>query len=264
MIKKILIASVAIVLLSCSRDSDSPSDTAPILIKKINYLSNTGSVEGSMNFTYNGDKIIKLETSDGEEKVEYTYTGDDISKTINYVNNNITEINEYFYTGGKLTSQKITNAIEPNLNQTITYNYVNDNLVKYSEIRGYSSNNGVVTLHTTSYEVYLSNGNLNKIISTSANSGTITETYSYDDKNNIFKNVKGFIKIMMFDADGEYGLNNLKNSTRSQSLSGTNLTSSLTKTYTYNSNNFPTKMTSSFVSNTFPSETNYESYEYNK
>lgn len=264
MIKKILIASIAIVLMSCSRDSDSPSDTTPILIKKINYLSNTGSVEGSMNFTYNEDKIVKLETSDGEEKVEYTYTGDDISKTIYYINNNITEINEYYYTGGKLTSRKITNATDSNYNETITYNYVNDNLVKYNMVTGYSISNGVVTLYRTNYDVYLSNGNLNKIVSTSTNSGTTTETYSYDNKNNLYKNIKGYLKIMLFDIDGGYGLNNLTSSTRSQSLSGTNLTSSLTNTYTYNSNNFPTKMTSSFVSNSFPSETNYESYEYNK
>ena len=76
-----------------------------------------------MNYTYTGDKIIKMDTSDGEEKVEFTYSGDEISKSIEYINNQIHEINEFFYTNGKLTSQKVTESSAPiPYNFTINYN----------------------------------------------------------------------------------------------------------------------------------------------
>lgn len=129
-----------------------------------------------------------METSDGEEKVEFTYNVDEISKSVTYLDNQIREINEFFYTNGKLTSQKVTKSYSAHTYSfTINYDYVNENYVKYTRVTGYTTNtSGAVTYSTTSYEAFISNGNLNKIISKSTSSGT--NNYTYDDKNHPYKN----------------------------------------------------------------------------
>ena len=219
-----------------------------------------------MNYTYTGDKIIKMDTSDGEEKVEFTYSGDEISKSIEYINNQIHEINEFFYTNGKLTSQKVTESSAPiPYNFTINYNYINYNYVKYTRVTGYctSSTTGIVTYFSTNYEAFISNGNLNKIITQSTNGGTVT--YTYDDKNSRYKNIRGYAKALMFDSlSGENALNNLTKRTMSQVVNGTTNIGSVSSTYTYNSNNFPTKITTLSTSNNTPSQTSGAILEYNK
>lgn len=264
----LLISSLFIGCSSNDDDEVTPEDTTPILLTKENYLAANGTIEGTMNYTYNGDKIVKMETSDGEEKVEFTYNGDEISKSIEYVDNQIHEINEFFYTNGKLTSQKVTESYAPiPYSFTINYNYVNDNYVKFTRVTGYSvsSTTGVVTYSSTNYEAFLSNGNLNKIISQSTSSGTSTYTYTYDDKNNRYKNIRGYTKALLFDSiDGENGLNNLTKRSRSQILNGTNNLSGESNIYIYNSNNFPTKITTSYTSNSVPPGTYSNTFEYNK
>lgn len=260
---------IASLFIGCSSNDDevTSEDTTPILLVKENFLATNGTVEGSMNYTYNGDKIVKMETSDGEEKVEFTYNGDEISKSITYLENQISEINEFFYSNGKLTSQKVTNSSAPvPYNYTINYDYVNENYVKYKRVTGYNINSsGVVSYSSTNYEAFISNGNLNKLIITSTSSGTTTYTLAYDDKNNPFRNVRGYAKAMIFDAyDGTSSINNVTKLGISQVLSGNNYISNELSTYTYNSNNFPTKLTTSYTSNTYPSQTRNETFEYNK
>lgn len=265
---QILLISSLFIGCSSSDDETTPEDTTPILLVKEHYLAANGTPDGSMNYTYNGDKIVKMETSDGEEKVEFTYNGDDISKSITYLDNKISEINEFFYTNGKLTSQKVINSSAPiPYNFTINYNYVNDNYVKFTRVTGYtlSSTTGVVTYTSTNYEAFLSNGNLNKMITQSTSSGTSTYTYTYDDKNSRFKNIRGYAKALIFDsADGGKGINNLVKRSRSQVLNGTTYTSGESNTYSYNSNNFPTKINTSYTSSTTPSESFSSTFEYNR
>lgn len=269
MLKKITLASFAVVLLSCGRDSDNvETNTAPILVTKENHILSNGVLESYLTYTYNGDKIVKTESSDGEEKVEFTYNGDEISKSIIYLNDKITQINEYFYTNGKLTSQKVTESRGPiPYSFIINYNYINDNHVKFTRVTGYSSNSSnIITSYSyTDYDVFLSNGNLNNTVENSTSGGTVTHTYTYDDKNNPYKNIKGYIKAMMFSSiDGDYGMNNLTKENIDSSHYTANTSNIYTYIYTYNSNNFPTKIATAFTSNVFPNNTHTITFEYNK
>ncbi|WP_447951432.1 hypothetical protein [Chryseobacterium koreense] len=259
----------SILIIGCSRTNDegTPPDTTPVLVTKINYLAADGSTAGSMNFTYSGDKIVKAEDSDGSEKIEYTYTGEDLSKSVRYVDGKINSIEEYSYANGKLTSQKVTESYSPHTYTfTINYEYVNDNYVKYSRIIGYTTNpTGGITYNYANYEAFLSNGKLNKLISTSSSSGTTTYTYTYDDKNSPYRNIKGFTKAMLFDSsDAEISQSNLTKSNMSQVWGTSTYSSSRTMNYTYNSNSYPTKRTTSSTSSSSPSTTFSVTFEYNK
>jgi|SRR6218665_85755 len=265
---QILLISSLFIGCSSNEDDVTPEDTTPILLVKENFLATNGTVEGSMNYTYNGDKIVKMETSDGEEKVEFTYNGDEISKSITYLDNQIREINEFFYTNGKLTSQKVTNSSAPvPYNFTINYDYINDNYVKYTRVTGYSTNNsGVITYSKTNYEAFISNGNLNKIISQSTSSGTTTYNYTYDDKNHPYKNIRGYAKAMIFDSTNSdlSSINNLKKRTYNQLVLGTVYTGTTTNTLTYNTNNFPSKITTVDSGSGHPTYSYTTTFEYNK
>lgn len=267
---QILLISGLFVSCSSSNDDEVMTEpTTPILLVKQNYLAANGTVEGSMNYTYNGDKIVKMETSDGNEKVEFTYNGDEISKSINYVDNQIRQINEFFYTNGKLTSQKVTESYSPHTyNYTINYDYVNENYVKYTRVTSYTTNSstGAITYSTTDYEAFISNGNLNKIISKSTNSGTTTYNYTYDDKNNPCKNIRGYTKAMIFDSTNSdlSSINNLTKRTYNQLLLNTEYTGTTTKTLTYNSNNFPSKIVTVENNSNVPTQSYIDTFEYNK
>ncbi|KMQ72345.1 hypothetical protein [Chryseobacterium koreense] len=257
-------------IISCSRTNDEvtpPEDTTPVLVTKINFLEADGTTAGSMNFTYSGDKIVKAESSDGSEKIEYTYTGDDLSKSVEYINSKINSISEFSYTNGKLTSQKVIESYSPHTyTYTINYEYVNDNYVKYSRIIGYTTSpGGVITYNSANYDAFLSNGKLNKLVSTSSSSGTTTYTYTYDDKNSPYRNIKGFTKAMLFDSsDAEINQSNLTKRNSSQVIGTSTYTNSSTMNYTYNANNYPTKSTTSFTSSSSPSITYSQTFEYNK
>lgn len=262
---------ISLLFIGCSSSNDdevTPEDTTPILVTKQNYLAENGSIEGSMNYIYNGDKIVKMETSDGEERVEFTYNGDEISKSVTYLDNQIHEINEFFYTNGKLTSQKVTESYSAHTyNFTINYDYVNENYVKYTRVTGYTTNtSGAVTYSTTSYEAFISNGNLNKIISKSTSSGTTTYNYTYDDKNHPYKNIRGYAKAMIFDSTNSdlSSINNLTKRTYNQSLLNTEYSGNITKTITYTANNFPSKIVTSEKNNNLPTQSYTDTFEYNK
>jgi hypothetical protein len=264
----LLIASLFIGCSSSNDDDLTTEDTTPLLVTKQNYLSADGTYDGSMNYSYDGDKIVKMETSDGEEKVEFTYKGDEISKSVTYLNNQIREINEFLYTNGKLTSQKVTESYSAHTyNFTINYDYVNDNYVKYTRVTGYSTNSsGVITYSTTNYEAFISNGNLNKIISKSTSSGTTTYNYTYDDKNNPYKNIRGYAKAMIFDTTNSdlSSINNLTKRTYNQSLLNTEYSGTITKAITYTGNNFPSKIVTVEKNNNLPTQSYIDTFEYNK
>ncbi|MPS74572.1 MAG: hypothetical protein E2590_15675 [Chryseobacterium sp.] len=252
--------------ISCSsndNDEITPEDITPILPVKITETTKSGNTY-YLTMKYDGDKIIESNDEDGSKTV-YTYNGNNIVKSVEYdKNSNIVYTQEFAYNNDRLSSEKITDTHMGTLSYTINYNYVNDNTVKYKllESSTYNSSTGTFSnFKYTDYETTLVNGNVSKIKRTLSSGMVINRTYIYDNKNNPFSNIKGFVKINLLTSyDGDYGVNNLTKLTSSSTDSYFNYTN--TTSYEYNSNNYPVKQLTNYTDNSNGSSTTV--YQYNK
>ncbi|RYZ76647.1 MAG: hypothetical protein EOP06_31095, partial [Proteobacteria bacterium] len=79
--KKLLFGMSALLVLfsSCggNDDENSSNNSGVVLLKKTVEIGPEG--EFISNATYNGTKLVKIQTNDGE-RIEFTYTGDNITQ----------------------------------------------------------------------------------------------------------------------------------------------------------------------------------------
>ncbi len=278
--KTLLLALCSGLVLSCSSDNntyDITSSEEVILPLKLVEQSGTDAEES--NIKYNGSKIFEFTKSSGEEKSMFQYDGDYISKILTYNKEGQQDMTQAFtYNNGKITSKTVTeisNMGLPNQNtyvSTSTYQWVDTNHIIQTINH---STNGTPSSSSTTVDYYFSNGNLVKKIriSTSGNLSNKSEfNFSYDNKSNPWKNIKGMAALL----DSDFALYNLNNLTKSEEIatysnSGTIVsTSSYVTTYTneYNSNNYLTKQvyktTKTVNGSTTISGENIKSFTYNK
>lgn len=111
--------------------------------------------------------------------------------------------------------------------------------------------------------ILLINGQIIKIVK-DFSYNISTTNYTYDSKNGIFKNVKGFSNAVLglYDFFGssitQNNFDKIESTTSSKSGSYNNSTS-YKHTYEYNANNYPTKITTEYKYNS----TSSSSYTYN-
>jgi hypothetical protein len=254
--KKIFILSLSLVtlLISCKKNDDSPvTPTASILPKK---LINDSTGETFL-FTYEGNKL--KESNSDSYKAVYKYTGNLITAIYEYKNDKLTDSSNFTYENDKL------------IKKVFTYSYISNNQSYTTKSKAVYTNNadgtigerffsidkttGEETLETNPNNVLtFANGNLAKIesvniISYTDNNGNpllitykYANVYEYDSKNNAFKNVLGYNKLIR-ETDGSFlSINNiLKTTITSSSIpdQGNNYTTASTNTYEYNANNYP-------------------------
>lgn len=240
--KYLYIIILSIVIISCSKSDNTPTQSEnTTLLKKM--------ISGNqvINLSYNGFKLKELTFDGFSGKEIYTYDGDLITE-IKYVipaTNKIEYTESYTYQNNILKT--FINNTERNSNKTI-YTYTNnqDGTVSYIKkdidkitlvetLRG----NGTLTflsgvvIKDELFDVnYPNNSNV-------LSAGSI---YEYDNKNSFLKNIIGLNKI--YGDKSTYGIFNLlKNYQFTKSLQNGVITSGNnnpeTRTYTYNSNNFP-------------------------
>ncbi|KGO94264.1 hypothetical protein [Flavobacterium subsaxonicum] len=236
--KKIFtLAAIALfTLASCSDDDATSTTTNPeeslVFVKK---TIETDSFDGSVittTYTYTGNKLVSAESSDGTTEVR------------SYDNNNHLVAIEYNDEGYIKKEEFVYNSA----GQLITY-YWKIMYEDYAEKTTftYNANGTISTLETwgdlTSQTdvdgtglITLSNGNIIQHAFTSSY-GTEVNNFTYDDKNNPFRNVLGQDAINL--TIPEDGVNNILTSVDE----GNN---NFTNTYTYNSNNYPTVNVLSF------------------
>ena len=221
--KLILILSIALLLNSCSSDSNSndPASTDVLLLKTItdddgditffNYNGNKlASITNSTNdifqtFTYNGNLIIKMELQSPDPTIVGT------SFNFNYSNNILTS--QTIYSGNFL-------------NNTFTYTYNPDGSVTvlsdYSMSKRYFSQGNCIK------EEYYET-NFNNVMTL-----VRTQTFTYDNKNFYFKSQAGY-----------YGTSNglggsLNNEIGSITKNASGVTTRVTNiVYEYNSQDYP-------------------------
>lgn len=247
--KKILLfASIFALIISCRNDDDTNETTdtsVPILPIKMTFDDEIATIK------YDGSKILNI-TSDvnSGNKIIFTYNGDVITNVKHYYDNKLEVETNYTYSNGKLVSESTLDNF--NMQTSYTYTYVNDNSVKAIKKVSYTNNEYTLNLTYT-----LSNGNVTSYTGSGSGisngaSTTYKETgsFTYSDKNAIFKNVKGFDKIILNGDNNNYDiLSSIKNNIliykvqfnhNSTNLSGNGWTY-YKITPTYNNENYPIK-----------------------
>lgn len=226
--KKIILflGFVAISLASCSSDSDSSDGgSGGVLVKKIVYTSITDEYSETVDYTYNGNKLVKGVYDYGAEEI-YTYSGNLITKIELFEDGEVTYSETFTYDGsGRLLTYL---AEEGPFTESETFTYNANGTVTCSGSSG---------LSTYTFE----NNELKQIARTT---GEIYE-YTYDGKNSPFRNVTGYDKIAhVAHGDHEFFGRNQNISTIQET---TGDVAYMTNTMTYNANNYPLTVNSTAI-----------------
>lgn len=234
-------------LISCTDDDNNKNDQSSdsmILPKKISYTDSPESTDTyDIIITYDGNKILKTESTTEDIVTEYSYTGNLITKVVTTDGNNNVSTNTKTYTSdNKLSSETTTYynpSEEPNdTKYTSNYTHNSDGTI-FIENLIYNLNDNPVTKDINEL-LTVSNG---KIIE--RNYGGNMLKYEYDNKNSIFKNVLGFDKLYISsnidDIIGYYL--NLNNSTTNNITKHTTPLYIHTYNYIYNEKGFPIEIT---------------------
>jgi hypothetical protein len=256
--KLVLILSILLTTLSCTKDDASQNQDSSVLPKRIIRADSYGSLEFSI--IYDGNKIKEITNIEGRKSI-YTYTNDLITNVTTYEGKLISGINDYFYENGKIKSAVNTfysiksNTSTPDYKSRINYTTNADGTI-LEETYSIDLITGVETKTADNITYTFTNGNLTKSISLNSNtyfngSQNVTNvykkilTYEYDNYKNPINNILGLNKIAY---DETLSSNNiLKETTTSESTTnGVANTPTTTPTIinyilTYNANNFLTE-----------------------
>ncbi len=229
--KKLTMAfSVLVMILSSCSSSDESVNTPPIsssvLVKKEIVEDEDGDYTAL--YTYNGNKIVKTTNSDDTSEV-FTYTGDLITKLEYFTETTLDQKDTFTYNAeNKLTTHlRLDYVVEWGTKETYVYN--SDGTISVTEYIGDLTSQ--TQLSSTS-KIYFTNGEISKIEVFEGGIKTRTITYTYDVKNNPYKNITGFDKLGIIFEEGI-----------SHNLLTENDTDTaddpVTYEYIYNSNNYP-------------------------
>lgn len=228
---------VIITLFSCSKSDNSEQITDPtidpntVLLKKMIVSQGTQTITTDIN--YNGYKIVGSTSSDGSSII-FTYTGNLITKIEYYTGSTLSQKDTYVYNA----NGKIETFVQLEYTTTPTsgygakeeYVYNSDGTTSYSHYTG-----NLVSQNTLSYtgKIFYINGEVSKIEKYQG-SNTSVINYTYDTKNNIFKNVLGYGATTVANGHPTGILNNLLTETNPS-----NSNSTVSYSYTYNLSDFP-------------------------
>ena len=192
--KIVLLASLTLIFASCGRSNDNTNEIIVDPPKEVLTLpTKVSGSYGVRTIKYDGNKFYEIMMSD--LKMVFEYTGDLITKITSYDSKGIKiQTVDLVYSNGKLTN---VSSHEGNDKYTYVFSYPDANTINTTKIR----NNGT-SLYRDEESYVLKNGNViseemlyylnDKLY------GKINVAYTYDDKNNVFKNVLGFDKAKMY------------------------------------------------------------------
>jgi hypothetical protein len=196
-----LLPFFTVFLSSCSSDeSQQASSSGPLVKTMVIDNANPSDEDFNLTFVYSGNKLKSVKDS-GVLIEQYVYTGEKLTR-INYPADGLYTTIEY-NTAGQVVS---FDEVDPDFNEVaryeITYSGNNFTRIKYSgEI------NAILELEYIEVCTVV-NGNVTQITRTNS-FGSSSESYSYDTKNNPFKNCSNFNVFQMIDADIEGNANNI-------------------------------------------------------
>jgi hypothetical protein len=239
-----LLGFAFLVLSSCSSDNDESSNLSnPILVKEI-AVNDEGKIYINTN-TYDGNKIKSI-TSQRGYVMNYTYTGDVITKTEDIdFQRGVTSVYEYTYKDGKLFSVLKSVVydyyLKPQYENLKKYTHNEDGTVSYQFYKVNAVTGAEEGFGEISGKLTFKNGN---IVREDWSDGSYI--YEYDNKNSIYKNVLGFNLLLNTDSSP----NNLL---KSISIYNNYVNEPVIYQYEYNSDNYPVKLNAGVINGmTFP------------
>ena len=228
----------AFIFTSCSSDDDSstptPTPSSSVLVKKEIETYSDGT-STTYNYTYNGNKIVKISDTDGSVS-NFTYTGDLITKVETFEDDLLAYRETYQYNSANKLTKYVDLEIESGYANRILYTHNADGSISYTSY--VDDPDGESNFYMDG--IYTSSSYLENVIpGGSLPNYSETFTSTYDDKNNPYKNILGYGNMNFADTREGYSLNNnavMIMKTNSQNNS--NITSSAS-TFTYNAANYP-------------------------
>ena len=231
----------------CSSDGTTENNTSDVQLQNVPtqitetiYYGGTSETK-TTKFNYSNGKLVNLENIAEGRKTTITYNGDKPIKFSLYVNGSLYKEQLITYNGDKIVS------VADNQNQEKTeFYYTNDvlDLVTHSQFSGGNWS-------TTSTDKYFfSNSNLIKKYRTTyyPSTSTIKIEYEYDTKNNPFKNLNKYLKMLLEYETVELGnLNNATSAKYYATVSSTTPDSNRNFVNTYNSSDYPTTIVKNFT-----------------
>ncbi len=248
--KKLALAFSALLLIlsSCSSSDSSSSSTTDVLPKKSIYTDDDGTY--TTLFTYNGNKIVTA-ISDDDTSIEFTYTGDLITKIEYFEGSTLDQTDTYTYNSSNQLVTFLRITYLDDYGDRTTYVYNSDGTISFTDYSGDSTSQTMVDRNG---KIFFENNELVKTEFYIGSSSTLfnTLTYTYDTKNNPFKNVTGFDKTG-YDEGYTQGVNR-----NILTILGTAFNSDdATYDYTYNSSNYPTNVLETFTFSGMTTSTQY-------
>lgn len=184
----LLVTLFIVTLSSCS--SDNNDVVREKLLKKIVEV-NTDGTSSAYNFTYNGNKIVSIDSETNNKT--YIYTNNLITKIIEFDNETQLQTTfDYLYSGDKLTKVICSD------NYNLTYVYNQDGTVSYEKTTTDVNDNVVLVFHGI---ISFKNGNVYEDKKIVDNTGVnILEkgevSFVYDAKKNPLNNITGYNKLL--------------------------------------------------------------------
>jgi hypothetical protein len=220
----LLFGALTLVLTSCSSDDDSSSDS--VLLKKVVLTGEGGKT--TINYTYDGNKIVSVIDDAKEINMHYTYTGDVITKLeFRLPDGSVEQTNTFTYgADGKLATFLRVELDDDQLRghkEVYTYN-ANGTI----SVILYSGDDKTQTDESGTATIKFLDGEVSEITSTNSPG----HKYVYDSKNNTAKNVLGLDKIAFVDGEGVGVFHNEISDTSDGEVWST-------YAYTYNADGYP-------------------------
>ncbi len=234
----LLFCAMTLALTSCSSD-DNSSDT--VLLKKVVLTGSEGKT--TVNYTYNGNKLVSVVDDFKVINMHYTYTGDLITKIdFKLPDGSIEQTNTFTYgTDGKLATFVRVEFDEDDFKgykEVYTYN-ANGTI----SVKAYNGDDKTQTNATGTSTITFVNGDVSEITSTNSPD----HKYTYDSKNNAAKNVLGLDKIAFVDGEGTDVFHNQLSDTADGEIWST-------YSFTYNADGYPEKSIDNEEGESFTSE----------
>ncbi|RYD91194.1 MAG: hypothetical protein EOP54_22825 [Sphingobacteriales bacterium] len=231
--KKLFItAAIALFMLSSCSDDDATTTTTTGSVLPTKVVTNYDDGEGDItqNITYNGNKVLKIISSDGAYQ-QFTYTGDNITAIKTYATGTTEVLEEelFTYNSSNQLTQYIYHESEcESCTEKVLYTYNSNGTISttefYGDIDGQAEPDG-------SGLITMVNGNVTQYTYTS-NSGSepYQLSYTFDNKNSPYKNITGIGTLDIAFYEG--GVNNI--------LTRDDEGYESTTTYQYNADGYPT------------------------
>lgn len=207
-----------------------------VRIKKITDTDADGIVTTTEYF-YTGNKISYVTDSDGF-RVNFFYDGDLIAREESYEGTELVEKVFYTYDSSSNLVTYVTIDLVEDSGKRITYIHNTNGTISFQEYGGDSNaQDEIGNSGTISNTRYIENS-INPITSEPQ---VFTNTFTYDTKNNPFKNIVGYSKIYFAESYEALNFNNnlLSHSEQIDSDAPYDIE---TLIYTYNAGNYPTKI----------------------